>query len=750
MGGSPLYARAVVSDSGPARLQSLTEHSANVAQLAASFGTAFGSAEWGRLAGLWHDLGKCRPEFQARLQGEAIRVEHSGVGAALACRRDARLGLPLAFVVSGHHSGLPNLQTSEEGLTALCERVLRSEPFLDQLRPVLPSELTTGRLPGLPPFLAQRTSALHEATAMRCSMEFWIRFLYSCLVDADALDAEAFERPDVQGERGRFASILVLRRRLDAYIEAKMAALSHGQRGSTVNRARAEVLERCRRAALERPGTFSLTVPTGGGKTLSAMAFALHHAEVHGMARVIVVIPYTSIIEQNAGEYRTALGAGNVIEHHSNLDPERLSEEYGPEVERRTELASENWDAPVIVTTSVQFFESLFANRSSRCRKLHNVAQSVIVLDEVQTLPPGFVLSILDALNELVAHYGCSVVLSTATPPALAQRGRWDFGLRDVRPIIADPVGLAARLQRVEYAWPGSQDQPCDWPQMARVLASHEQVLAVVHRRDDARVLAQEMDSLVPSEGVVHLSALMCPAHRLDVLADVRERLRDGRPCRVVSTQLVEAGVDVDFPVVYRALGGLDSIVQAAGRCNREGLLARGRVTVFRAPTTPPPGTPTRAAQVTESLLQRYGQALDAGNPALFDEYFRALYFAENLDANRVQPARAELKFATVADRFQLIEDGFTRTVIVPYGDARQRLKALRHNGPKRDALRRLQPFTVAVYPKSFESLWTSGALQEVAPGVFVLVDTFAQIYDLRFGLVVGDEPAPDPRALIT
>jgi CRISPR-associated endonuclease/helicase Cas3 len=750
MEGAPFYARAVVGASGQTRLQGLTEHSTNVARLAASFAAAFGSAEWGHLAGLWHDLGKCRPEFQARLRGEATRVEHSGIGAAMACRRDARLGLPLAFTVSGHHSGLPNLQTGEEGLTALCDRVSRSAPFLDQLQPVLPTELTTGALPGLPPFLVLQTSTRREATAMRCSMEFWTRFLYSCLVDADALDAEAFTDPDITAKRGVFVSTAELRQRLDDYIERKVAALSDEARGSPVNRARAEVLEQCRRASGEPPGVFSLTVPTGGGKTLSAMAFALRHAQVHGMARVIVVIPYTSIIEQNAGEYRAALGAENVIEHHSNLDPERLSEEYGPDVERRTDLASENWDAPVIVTTSVQFFESLFANRRSRCRKLHNVAQSVIVLDEVQTLPPGFVLSILDALNELVANYGCSVVLSTATPPALAKRGRWDFGLRDVRPIIADPVGLAARLQRVEYVWPASRDQPCDWPQMARALASHERVLAVVHRRDDARLLAQEIDRLVPSEGVLHLSALMCPAHRLAVLDGVRKRLRDGRPCRVVSTQLVEAGVDLDFPVVFRALGGLDSVVQAAGRCNREGLLTRGRVTVFRAPTQPPLGTPRRAAQITESLLQQYGNALDAGNPALFDEYFRALYFAEDLDANRVQPARAELKFATVADRFQLIEDGFTRTVIVPYGDARQRLEVLRRDGPQRDALRRLQPFTVSIYPKSFESLWTSGALAEVAPGVFALVDAFAQLYDLRFGLVVGDEPAPDPRALVT
>jgi CRISPR-associated endonuclease/helicase Cas3 len=482
------------------------------------------------------------------------------------------------------------------------------------------------------------------------------------------------------------------------------------------------------------------------------MSFALNHAERYGLRRVIVVIPYTSIIEQNADVYSLALGAEaeNVVEHHSSLDPDERKKRYGEELTNRHELACENWDAPVIVTTTVQFFESLFSNQASRCRKIHNIARSVIILDEVQCLPPAFLLSIVEALNELATHYGCSIVLSTATPPALAARERFETGLKGIRQIVANTKELAEKLKRVEYAWPMEGAPSMIWAQLAREMVGHQQVLAVVHKRDDARNLARELMSIAPEdEPVWHLSALMCAAHRSEVVAKIKDALKREAACRVVSTQLVEAGVDVDFPIVYRALGGLDSIVQAAGRCNREGRLNKGRVVVFRAETSPPRGTPRQAMEVTESLLREAGGMLDPSDPALFEKYFSMLYVVKDLDAKRIQPLRQEFNFASVGREFKLIEDGFTKPVVVPYGEAAMHVQELRPpKRPTREALRGLQRFIVNIYPDAFAKFRGAGALEEPIEGIFVLAKPYEKSYDDTFGLLTGDEPQADPAAL--
>ncbi|MCC7261353.1 MAG: CRISPR-associated endonuclease Cas3'' [Candidatus Latescibacteria bacterium] len=746
------YAHSLENDPAPAHWQELETHLRGVADKAALFAEFFASREWGYLAGLWHDLGKYQPEFQARLQGERIAVEHSGMGATYAFQIDKDKGIPLAFVIAGHHAGLANYIESGPNLPSpLKERLRGNEASLRQTLPCIPTAILQHRLPDLLVFLKPiRGAGDGERKALARSSEFWVRFLFSALVDADRLDTEGFLDPAKASLRGAFSELGGLRNKLDAYIEKKIARLSVEDRKRPINQARAQILNTCREAASQLPGFFSLTVPTGGGKTLSAMSFALRHAELQGLKRVIVVIPYTSIIEQNAQVYRQALGAVNVVEHHSNLDPIAGRTTHGIEVTRQHELACENWDASVIVTTSVQFFESLFANHPSRCRKLHNIARSVIILDEVQTLPPGFLLSILDALNELVEHYGCTVVLSTATPPALAARERFPEGLKNVRPIIADPKNLAAVLTRVEYTWPDLDTPPAEWLTLAAELAQFSQVLAIVHRRNDARILAQELQRLTPDDPIFHLSALMCPAHRSAVLAQIKETLGHGDNCRLISTQLVEAGVDVDFPIVYRALGGLDSMVQAAGRCNREGKRDKGRVVIFRAPTIPPAGTPRKALEVATSLLKEHEGNLNPDNPELFEDYFRRLYFAANLDSRAIQAHRAEFKFATVGHEFKLIEDGFTYSVVVPYSEAGERLRDLRQQGPHRETLRALQPFLVSVYPDAFNKLYQAGALEEVIDGTYALTRVFENLYDSNlFGLVVGDEPVADPSALM-
>jgi CRISPR-associated endonuclease/helicase Cas3 len=610
-------------DAPQAQWQPLDKHLRQVAEKAAEFATAFASADWAYNAGLWHDLGKYQSAFQERLAGNSISVDHSGVGAAFVTQQNKEIGLPLAFAIAGHHTGLSNIMISGKNMPIpLKERIRSAGKALKEVLLNTPHEIQKETLPELPSFL-QKVNNSDSDENIR-NMEFWIRFIYSTLVDADRLNSEAFDQPDNALLRGHYEKLSDLIEHLECYIGGIRVSLSDVDLKRPINRIRGEVLERCRETAKCLPGIFSLTVPTGGGKTLSGMAFALHHAVDNALRRVIIVIPYTSIIEQNADEYRKALGKENVIEHHASLDFEKLKIASGVDMLQKHELATENWDAPIIVTTTVQFFESLFSNKPSRCRKLHNIAHSVIVLDEVQTLPTGFLLSILDGLKELVAHYGCSVVLSTATPPALVARPRFTEGITSIQPIVPK-ITLP---QRVEYSWPDPDSQPVQWSDLAKELIEHTQVLAIVHKRADARMLAQELQSLLCSENtpIYHLSALMCPAHRTKKLEQIRKSLSSGTLCRVVSTQLIEAGVDIDFPVLYRALGGLDSIVQAAGRCNREGKLPIGHMKIFRAPSLPPVGTPRKALAVTESLLCEYGN-LDLTNPDIFEDYFRHLYF---------------------------------------------------------------------------------------------------------------------------
>ena len=715
----------------------LVDHLENVAALAKDFATAFDSGDWGYLAGLWHDLGKYREEFQRRLEGSGEQAEHAGAGAALAFERSA---LPLAFVIAGHHAGLANHQAQgETKQRPLIDRVRENGAVLDRIRGDMSAEIVSRPMARPPEFL-RAVPAGEERTR---AQEFWIRFLFSALIDADRLATEAFYAPMRRDARRSFESIAVLRARLDE----RLATFSPN---SAVNRVRAEVLEQCVIAAGRPRGLFSLTVPTGGGKTLSSLAFALRHAEKHDLRRVIVVIPYTSIIEQTARVYKEAVGADNVIEHHSAFD-ERAATEESDEREVRRRLAVENWDAPIVVTTAVQFFESLFSNQPSRCRKLHNVARSVVIVDEAQTVPTPYLLCVLDAMRELTSRFGCSLVLSTATQPALAKRNTLPSGLEDVHEIIPAPDRLAERLDRVEIMWPRPDDPPVAYDSLATELAQHHQVLAIVHRRQDARELAEQL----PAEGRFHLSALMCAAHRSAVLASIRERLAErGMVCRVVATQLVEAGVDLDFPIVYRAMAGLDSLAQAAGRCNREGRLtsddgsvARGSFRVFRAPTRPPNGTRVGLAK-TEEMLRRHGNAVNFREGRFFDEYFRGVYVAQDLDARHLMTERIHLNFATVGDRFRLIDDGFSEPLIVPWGDAEERVTRFVRN-PTRETQRALQPFVVQVRERDVARMLRMGALSPLGGFGYALATPFRHLYDETFGLVVDEDAVADPSALM-
>jgi len=532
----------------------------------------------------------------------------------------------------------------------------------------------------------------------------------SCLVDADFLDTEAFFDQQQSETRSGFPDLATLMDLFDRFMADKQAAAA----STPVNTMRKAILQQCTDAAVAAPGFYSLTVPTGGGKTLSSLAFALHHAQAHGKQRIIYVIPYTSIIEQTADQFRQIFGEA-VVEHHSNVACQDGKESA------KLRLAAENWDAPLIVTTTVQFFESLFASRTSRSRKLHNIVNSVVILDEAQLLPPEFLAPILEVLKELQRNYGVTVLLCTATQPALGphRSGDFDFkGIPGITEIMSDPQELHTALKRTTIH-PLRDLVPVSWEELAGELITHDSVLCIVNRRDDARTLWE----LMP-EGTIHLSALMCGAHRAERIKAIKARLQAGQPTRVISTQLVEAGVDLDFPVVYRAAAGLDSIAQAAGRCNREGLRERGDVFVFTPPSRIPAGHLRQAAEIGMRLLAHCD-----GDPLAvqqFEAFFREFYW---LQGNRLDKQNIigllrndpELKFSfrTAARKFQLINEAAQAPVIVQFEND-DLLALLERQGPDRWLLRKLQRSVVNLPRYLHRKLLADGAIREVHPDIFV------------------------------
>lgn len=705
----------------------LIDHLTKVGARAFEFAEAFNAGEWGRVAGLWHDLGKYAGNFQkmireangfeAHIEGDVSGPrDHSTAGAIHACNSYGGLGRPIAFAIAGHHAGLANLRELDERLKQKRERyesALAMNPpnaVLNQNKLVAPSILMPS---------AGETREQGKARAL--SAELWTRMLFSALCDADFLDTEAFYESDRASRRTREDSIETLATRLERHLEV----LEQNATDSEVNRVRAEVRSACIRSAQLEPGVFTLTVPTGGGKTLASMCFALEHARLHKKQRVIVGIPFTSIIEQTATVYRTALGDDAVLEHHCALDPNKETP--------LNRLSAENWDSPVVVTTTVQLLESLFANRPSRCRKLHRLTNSVIVLDEAQSLPPGLLTPILSVLNDLVCNFGVSLVICTATQPALGRTTSLPEGFTNVREIAPATIGAFERLRRVRVEW--RTDKTTSIEELARSIANENDALAIVHRRIDARELCESLERIGVHD-VLHLSALMCAEHRARVLDEVRRRKRAGEATRLVATQLVEAGVDLDFPVVYRAFGGFDSLAQAAGRCNREGRLSRlGTLKVFLAETQPPMGVPRTGKEIALGFLRKNAE-VDIFQPSLFVNYFAQLYASSTRDKKQIQEMRTNFQFRDVASTFKLIEDDWSAPVVVPYRDGARRVADFEAY-PSRMKLRALQRYTVTV-PRKFRDDWVaSGAAKEIAETVTVVDGLFAHAYDERYGLMV-------------
>jgi len=710
-------------------VQTLQEHLLKVAEIAESFCSSFESSSWGHAAGLLHDDGKASDEFQNRIRAlargdTARRVDHSTPGARFASQNidnPQGAGKLLAYLIAGHHAGLPNGSGGADS-SSLSSRLSNSKPgpglMADHINEI-----------SLPPFMSENRL---DHLNVGFQLSFFIRMVYSALVDADFLDTEAFMDSEKNHYRSEYPTLDELHPLLKKYLKD----LNEKSSQNHINKLRSEILADCTKAAELEQGLFSLTVPTGGGKTLSSLAFAFEHALRNGMQRIIYVIPYTSIIEQTAGLFRSIFGEKAVLEHHSNFVAEETEDQ---ETSLIRKLASENWDAPIIVTTNVQFFESCFANRSSKNRKLHNVAGSVVILDEAQMLPVPFLRPTIEVIRELAKTYHTSVVLCTATQPALLENHDFKKGLSGVREMVSAPEKLETNFKRVQSTGLGKKSEE----EIADFLADEEQILCIVNTRNQARNIVERL--FETDKPVYHLSALMCPRHRRQILQKVKERLKDGLPCRLVSTQLVEAGVDIDFPVVVRAIAGIDSVVQAAGRCNREGKLEGiGKLYVFYPEEGLPRGFFRQNAQITELVMHSRGE--DYIDSKVVHEYFKELYWMKDssggldkegiLELLNSGAPSFDLPFKTVAQLYKLIPNEQI-PVIVPYdNEARTLSDELRYNTRPGALLRKLQQYSVQLYPQQLQQLLAGGFVEKIQNEFYLLSDYgMNEIYDEITGI---------------
>lgn len=705
--------------------QPLIEHLEETASLAGKFGDAFNNSKYAYLCGLLHDIGKYSREFQNRILYNGKRCDHSTAGARILykCKPFGILG---SYCIAGHHSGLQNCgsRTDVGGEGTLYGRLAEEYEIPDYAAYL--DEVDLSDLLSIKP-------SLNPLNKGGFSVSFFIRMIYSSLVDADFLNTEYFMRNGMVDRRVEY-DFKMLYTKLHNYIKGFSTE-------GLINKERNSILMECIKKAEDKQGLYTLTVPTGGGKTVSSMAFAINHLLKNNMDRIIYVIPYTSIIEQNAKVFRDIFGGENVLEHHSNFDFKD-----DDEMHNRLRLSTENWDMPIIVTTNVQFFESLFANKSSKCRKIHNIANSVIIFDEVQMLPVEYLTLCINSIAELVHNYKSTAVLCSATQPAIAKMFPTVIISNKICKDTSDLYETFKRIKCIKRGIITSEE-------LAEEMNDLSQCLCIVNTRRHALKIYK----LLKGEGNYHLSTLMCPAHRQAVLKDIKERLKNKLPCKVVSTRLIEAGVDVDFPIVYRSIGGLDSIVQAAGRCNREGKLTTadgnktyGEVHIFEPEeefSKMQPPSFKREIEVTKQIMLKYQ---DITSPEAIDDYFSLLYVylgTVGLDAKDLYQqiemgfagGRFEYDFETIAEKFKIIGEN-TKQVIIPYNDdAIKNIKKLKYSEYIGKILRSLQSYTVSVYEREYNDLLGSGKLRQVKDEIMELV-SMKDDYNDNTGLVIKSE----------
>ena len=680
------------------REQLLLDHLTGTAEKARDFAEAFGKGDWGYCCGMMHDLGKYSEKFQRRIRGEEIKVDHATAGARV-CLELGGMYPFLEYCIAGHHAGLPDDGGDSDAgnfPTLKGRRKQKIEDFQAYKKEVHIPELKTAPID------------INKTKNAEFSLSMFMRMLYSCLVDADFLDTEKFMTNGNTGrQQGESMSQLLEK------LEQHIAGWLENKETESVNGRRTEILRACLEAGEKEKGLFRLTVPTGGGKTIASLAFALRHAVKHNMDRIIYVIPYTSIIEQNAEVFREKLGDQNVLENHCNVDYES-TEELKP-----MQLASENWDKPVVVTTNVQFFESLFANKSSKCRKLHNMANSVIIFDEAQMLPNDYLKPCLAAIEELVLNYEATAVLCTATQPALDPFFK---NIRQITELCPRMEGQFKFFKRVHFENVGKLSEEA----LQSCLLEETQALCIVNTKKRAQKIYRE----IKGEGVFHLSTSMYPKHRKRVLKQIKERLANKEKCILISTSLVEAGVDLDFYTVYRQIAGIDSMIQAAGRCNREGnrTAEESKVVIFQFEESERVLGQQLQIDISESLIADEGENEDLETVT---KYFQMLYDVrgEGLDKKKICE---ELKgglhnFARVGKEFRLIEEN-TKTIFINIEEeAQEILQDLKLKGFTRSGIRRAAQYCVNVYEQEFDKYNGAGMLRPVSEDIqdfYVLTDS--------------------------
>lgn len=672
------------------RIQTIKEHLEGTAKLSGEFAEKFGKQDWGYCCGMLHDIGKYSIDFQKRILGENnYRVDHSTAGARVCLEKGGKYSF-LEYCIAGHHAGLPNYGNNYDESTDSTLSGRRLKKLSDYQ--AYQTEIEVPAINSMPIDLKRTVNP-------DFSLSVFMRMIYSCLVDADFLDTEAFMKEGKQG-RNSGENIEILFKKLENYISGWLK----NQDIDTVNGRRTEILKNCLEMGKTEKGLFRLTVPTGGGKTVASLAFALGHALENKMDRIIYVIPYTSIIEQNAKVFRDILGEENVLENHCNVDYES-SEELLP-----MQLASENWDKPIVVTTNVQFFESLFANKSSKCRKLHNIANSVIIFDEVQMLPNDYLKPCIAMIEELINNYQVSAVLCTATQPALASFFHEGISAKELCPRMEEQFEFFKRTVFENVGVLTEND-------LIQRLEKEYQALCIVNTKKRAQRIYKQLEG----EGVYHLSTSMYPKHRRRILREIRERLQKNKKCILISTSLVEAGVDLDFQSVYRELAGVDSMIQAAGRCNREGLRPEkeSKVYIFQFEGKENVLGQRQQIDVAKSVI---ADNRDISDMESITQYFEMLYHikGDSLDKKKIMDEfqNKRYNFAKVGKEFKLIEQD-TKTIFINYEEeANETLCLLKERGFTRSGMRKASQYCITVYENEFNKLYGIGAIQPISEDI--------------------------------
>lgn len=789
--------------------QSLQQHLSSVSKLAAEFSLKLNAEKAGAAIGFLHDVGKLSSSFQAYIRsatgltnpdaddyvdasGLKGKIDHSTTGAQLIwdeCRKwgpqGMLVGQILALCVASHHSGLIDCispdgrrrfrerMSKESALThrGECERLL-SDTERDTIRRMLGKELVRETAKTLAAIVRPVEKEKSNPLIQAFRLGFFTRILFSCLIDADRIDSADFEFPANRLDRaGRFSSWDTLVSRAEEFFSSLLVR-------SPIDTIRSRISNECKARALDPLGQFTLTVPTGGGKTFSSLRFALHHARYHRLKRIIYIIPYTSIIEQNADAIRQVLERDTdrqslVLEHHSNLEPQQVS--------WRDKLVAQNWDAPVVLTTMVQFLEALFSGGTRGARRVHQLAESVIIFDEIQTLPVRCVHLFCNALNFLTEHCRTSAVFCTATQPLLHELKFPEKGQLVVGPaneIMPDVTELFDELKRVRVI---NRMKPGGWREDEIVLLAIEQFethgscLVIVNTKDWARRLYDLLHEQVASDALFYLSTNLCPMHRRDSFNRLRARLDGGERTLCVSTQLIEAGVDIDFSSVVRFAAGLDSIAQAAGRCNRSGNRQSAPVYVIN-----PENEPLNQLRDIKEGRDVAVRVLTEGRPdplcpEIMKRYFRYYFYnrademdypisknelgrddtllnllSENSKVTAGEQPLLSQSFQTAGDLFQAI-DSPTQGVIVPYGKrGREILADLAATSEAHELqlfsklLREAQQYSVNVFPHTLLRLERNKALHMIQSKLYGVDEAY---YSDEYGLC--DEPTREREPLI-